>query len=305
MGTPQFAVPTLKALVDAGQDILAVISQPDRPSGRGQAVIPTPVKLFALGRKLPVHQPLKMKDPAFLSHLEGLKPGLVVVVAFGRILPPEILKIPKQGCMNVHASLLPQYRGAAPIQWAVINGETETGVTTMVMDEGMDTGPILLQERTAIGPTETAGELADRLSVMGAQLLIRTLERLGKGTLQPIPQDSTQATSAPLLKKDDGKIRWELGAGQIYNLIRGTDPWPGAYTFYKDQRWRVFKARVVDGAEGAGRPGRIVKVDKHEAQVSTGRGVLALLEIQAPNGRRMPFQDYLAGHSVEEGVILK
>jgi methionyl-tRNA formyltransferase len=304
MGTPQFAVPTLKALVDAEEDILAVVSQPDRPAGRGQKVVPPPVKQYALGEGITVLQPLKMKDPAFLSHFEGLKPDLTVVVAFGRILPPEILKVPKLGCVNVHASLLPKYRGAAPIQWAVINGETETGVTTMQMDEGMDTGPILLQERTTIEPTETAGQLADRISIMGTRLLIRTLEMLRKGELKPKPQDPALATYAPLLKKEDGKIRWELKAKQIYNLIRGTDPWPGAYTFYKDQHWRIFKARVVDEEGTSGQAGQIVKVEKREALVSTGRGILALLQLQAPNSRRMTFQEYLAGHPVEEGVIL-
>jgi methionyl-tRNA formyltransferase len=305
MGTPRFAVPTLEGLVTSGEDIVAVVSQPDQPSGRGQKVTPPPVKEYALGKGLTVLQPLKMKDPVFLGQLQGLKPDLAVVVAFGRILPPEILKIPSKGCLNVHASLLPKYRGAAPIQWAVINGEAETGVTTMVMDEGMDTGPILLQEKTAIDATETAGQLADRLSVMGARLLIRTLEMLKRGESRPQPQDSALAATAPLLKKEHGKIRWEQEAGQIYNFIRGTDPWPGAYTFYKEERWRIFKARVVEGAKESGRPGQIVKVEKSGAQVSTGRGVLALEEIQAPNSRRMTFREYLAGHSIEEGVALQ
>ncbi len=305
MGTPRFAVPTLEGLVTSGEDIIAVVSQPDQPAGRGQKVTPPPVKEYALGKGLTVLQPLKMKDPTFLGHLQGLKPDLAVVVAFGRILPPEILKIPGRGCVNVHASLLPKYRGAAPIQWAVINGETETGVTTMVMDEGMDTGPILLQEKTTIPTTETAGQLADRLSVMGARLLIRTLEMLKGGEFRPQPQDSALATYAPLLKKEHGKIRWEQEASQIYNFIRGTDPWPGAYTFYKEERWRIFKARVMEGAKESGRPGQIVKVEKPGAQVSTGRGILALEEIQAPNSRRMTFQEYLAGHPVEEGVILR
>ncbi len=305
MGTPRFAVRTLEGLVGSGEDIIAVVSQPDQPAGRGQKVTPPPVKEYALGKGLPVLQPLKMKDPTFLGHLQGLKPDLAVVVAFGRILPPEILKIPRRGCVNVHASLLPKYRGAAPIQWAVINGETETGVTTMVMDEGMDTGPILLQEKTTIQATETAGQLADRLSVMGARLLIRTLEMLKCGEFHSRPQDSALATYAPLLKKEHGKIQWEQEASRIYNFIRGTDPWPGAYTFYKEERWRVFKARVVARDEGSGRPGQIVKVEKPGAQVSTGRGILALEEIQAPNSRRMTFQEYLAGHPVEEGVILQ
>lgn len=305
MGTPQFAVPTLEGLVRSGQDIIAVVSQPDQPAGRGQQVTPPPVKEYALGKGLTVLQPLKMKDPIFLGHLQGLKPDLAVVVAFGRILPPEILKIPRLGCVNVHASLLPKYRGAAPIQWAVIHGETETGVTTMMMDEGMDTGPILLQERTTIPATETAGQLADRLSVMGVRLLIQTLEILKRGEFRPTPQDSALATYAPLLKKEHGKIHWEQEASQIYNLIRGTDPWPGAYTFYKEERWRVFKARVVARDGGSGHPGQIVKVEKLDARVSTGKGILALEEIQTPNSRRMTFQEYLAGHSVEEGVILK
>ena len=305
MGTPRFAVPTLEGLVTSGENIIAVVSQPDQPAGRGQKVTPSPIKEYALGKGLTVLQPLKMKDPAFFSHLQGLKPDLAVVVAFGRILPPEVLKVPRLGCVNVHASLLPQYRGAAPIQWAVIHGETETGVTTMVMDEAMDTGPILLQEKTTIPATETAGQLADRLSVMGARLLIRTLEMLKRGEIQPRPQDPALATYAPLLKKEHGKIRWEQEAIQIYNLIRGTDPWPGAYTFYNEERWRVFKARVVDGDKGSGRPGQIVRAEKQGAQVSTGWGILAIEEIQTANSRRMTFQEYLAGHPVEEGVILQ
>jgi methionyl-tRNA formyltransferase len=305
MGTPRFAVPTLEGLVTSGEDIVAVVSQPDQPAGRGQKVTPPPVKEYALGKGLAVLQPLKMKDPTFLGHLQGLKPDLAVVVAFGRILPPEILKIPRLACVNVHASLLPKYRGAAPIQWAVINGETETGVTTMMMDEGMDTGPILLQEKTAIQATETAGQLADRLSIMGARLLIQTLEILKRAGLQPRPQDSALATYAPLLKKEHGKIRWEQEARQVYNLIRGTDPWPGAYTFYKEERWRIFKARIMEDGKESGRPGQIVKVEKAEVQVATGRGILSLEELQTPNSRRMTFQEYLAGHPVEEGVILQ
>jgi methionyl-tRNA formyltransferase len=304
MGTPRFAVPTLEGLVTSREDIVAVVSQPDQPAGRGQKVTPPPVKEYALGKGLTVLQPLKMKDPTFLGQLQGLKPDLAVVVAFGRILPPEILKIPRLACVNVHASLLPKYRGAAPIQWAVMNGETETGVTTMMMDEGMDTGPILLQERTGIAPEETAGQLAYRLSELGAQLLIRTLELLKQGQIEPRPQDPALATYAPLLKKEHGKIRWEDTARKIHDLVRGTDPWPGAYTIYKDQHWRIFKIRVVNEDQTVGKPGQILKVEKRRAQVAAGRGVLAIEELQAPNSRHMKFQDYLAGHPVEEGVIL-
>jgi len=309
MGTPRFAVPTLEVLVASGEDIVAVVSQPDRPAGRGQEVVSPAVKEYALRKGFIVLQPQKMKDPAFLTRFQGLKPDLAVVVAFGRILPPELLKVPRLGCVNVHASLLPKYRGAAPIQWAVSNGEPETGVTTMYIDEELDTGPILLQEKTAIQATETAGQLADRLSVMGAQLLIRTLEMLKRGELQPRPQDPALATYAPLLKKEHGRIRWELEARQIYNLVRGTDPWPGAYTFYKEQRWKVLKVRVIQedrsGLGGLGRPGQIVKIEKQGAQVLTGRGILALEELQPAGGRRMIFQEYLAGHPVEEGIILQ
>lgn len=305
MGTPRFAVPSLEALIDSGEEVVAVVCQPDRPAGRGQALAAPPVKEFAVGRGLPVFQPQKMKDPAFLAWLEGLKPDLIVVVAFGRILPPAVLKIPRLGCMNVHASLLPKYRGAAPIQWAVINGESMTGVTTIYMDEGMDTGPILLQESTTIKPAETAGQLAERLSVLGAQLLTRTIGGLKRGEIQPRPQDEASATYAPLLKKEDGKIHWERTARQIHNLVRGTDPWPGAYTFYKELRWRLFKTTVEDEDVMVGSPGQIKKVEKHGVRVATGRGMLVIEELQPANGRRMRFQEYLAGHPVEEGVILQ
>ncbi len=304
MGTPRFAVPSLEILSNRGEEIAAVVTRPDKPSGRGQQVVPSPVKACALRRGFSLLQPAKMKDAGFLGELKRLNADLVVVVAFGRILPAEVLKIPRLGCVNLHASLLPKYRGAAPIQWAVINGETETGVTTMVMDEGMDTGPILLQEKTAIPEEETAGRLAERLSVLGSELLARTVKELGEGALKALPQDDSQASLAPMLKKEDGRIEWTRQARPIYNLIRGADPWPGAFTHYQGRRWRILRARIIDAERRFESPARILQVEKDEVHVATGGGILAILELQPENGRRMTVREYLAGHAVRPGALL-
>jgi len=303
MGTPDFAVPSLEALLKSGDDVVGVVTQPDRPKGRGQSLAPSPVKLVALREHIPILQPTKMKDPDFLAALASWKPDLIVVAAFGRILPPAILSLPPKGCINVHGSLLPKYRGAGPIQWAIINGETETGITTMLMDEGMDTGAMLLQEKIAIEPGDTAGSLSPRLALLGARLLVETVQRLKAGTLESNVQDHALATMAPLLKKEDGAIDWRLPAAVLANRIRGLTPWPGAYTFLGQDRWMLYCA-VALTEQAAEIPGRITAVKKDEIHVATGEGILAVRELQPANSRRMTVAQYLAGHSLEVGLQL-
>jgi methionyl-tRNA formyltransferase len=303
MGTPEFALPGLNALYQSGHTIPAVVTQPDRPKGRGEHLAPPPAKVMAERFGLPVLQPARMKDPAFLARLRVLKPDMIIVVAFGRILPPEILDLPPRGCINLHASLLPKYRGAAPIQWAIINGEQETGVTTIRMDPGMDTGDILLHERVSILPEDTAGSLSVRLAERGADLMLRTLKGIESGEIVPVPQNSSEATMAPMLEKEVGEIDWAQPAVAIANRIRGLSPWPGAYTFYQDERWRIWKAVPLDQTSEV-MSGTILQVGRESLPVATGRGLLEILEMQPENGRRMSVRDFLAGHSVEEGVVL-
>ncbi|OGW48402.1 MAG: methionyl-tRNA formyltransferase [Nitrospirae bacterium RBG_19FT_COMBO_58_9] len=304
MGTPDFAVASLEALLKSGDSVVGVITQPDRPKGRGQVFTPSPVKLLAQRAQIPLLQPLKMKDPEFLQALARWKPDLIAVTAFGRILPPAILSLPPGGCINVHGSLLPKYRGAGPIQWAIINGETETGITTMLMDEGMDTGAMLLQEAIPITPDDTAGTLSPRLAELGGRLLVETILRLKAGTLVPQPQDSSQATLAPLLKKEDGVIDWALPATALANRVRGLSPWPGAYTIAAGgDRWTIWRALALPGP--VTKPsGVVVAVTNEAIHVSTGEGVLAVTELQPANSRRMAVSQYLAGHPVAVGLKL-
>lgn len=304
MGTPEFAVPSLDALLKSGDDVVGIVTQPDRPKGRGQALTFSPVKQVALRESIAILQPTKMKDPEFLAALTAWKPDVIAVAAFGRILPPVILSLPPNGCINVHGSLLPKYRGAGPIQWAIINGETETGITTMLMDEGMDTGAMLLQEAIPIEPDDTAGSLSPKLAELGGRLLVQTIAQLKAGSLIPRPQDHTKATMAPLLKKEDGVIDWSLPALSIANRIRGLTPWPGAYTFFGADRWMIIKA-VASAEQSREAPGRIVAVTKDAITVSTGEGSLTLQEIQPANSRRMTTAQYLAGHSVQVGQELR
>ena len=303
MGTPDFAVPSLEALLKSDDPIVGIVTQPDRPKGRGQRLFPSPVKVVAQREGIPLLQPMKMKDPKFMTELSAWKPDVIVVAAFGRILPPSILSLPPGGCINVHGSLLPKYRGAGPLQWALINGETETGITTMLMDEGMDTGAMLLQEAITIGSEDTAGTLSPRLADLGGRLLVETLTRLKTGTLTPRPQDHDKATLAPLLKKEDGIINWTMPATSIANRIRGLTPWPGAYTFSKMNRWTISRASVLDEATTLD-PGQITALAKDAIHVATGVGVLAIRELQPANGRRMPAAQYLAGHPLQIGMQL-
>ena len=304
MGTPDFAAASLEALLKSDDSVVGVVTQPDRPKGRGQILTPSPVKLLAQGEKIPLLQPLKMKDPEFLQALVGWKPDLIAVAAFGRILPPAILSLPPHGCINVHGSLLPKYRGAGPIQWAIINGETETGITTMLMDEGMDTGAMLLQEALSITADDTAGTLSPRLAKLGGRLLVETIVRLKAGTLVPQPQDSSQATLAPLLKKEDGAIDWALPATVLANRVRGLSPWPGAYTpMAGGDRWTIWRALALPSSVTSP-PGVIVAITNEAIHVATGEGVLAVMELQPANGRRMAVSQYLAGHPILVGFQL-
>lgn len=311
MGTPEFAVPSLEALLRSGDEVVGVVTQPDRPKGRGQDVMSPPVKQLAGRSDIPVLQPTKMKDPAFLAALQAWQPDLIAVAAFGRILPPAILSLPPRGCINVHGSLLPKYRGAAPIQWAIINGERETGITTMLMDEGMDTGAMLLQEAIPIESDDTGGSLGAKLAQVGARLLIETLRQLKAGQLRLIVQDHGQATLAPILKKEHGLIDWNLGAAALANRVRGLAPWPGAYTFarhhHQVERWNIWEARTsepVDAVGHAGQAGTITKVEKDRFLVATGEGMLAITALQPAGSRRMTVAQYLAGHPIAPGVLL-
>jgi methionyl-tRNA formyltransferase len=304
MGTPDFASASLEALLRSDNSVVGVVTQPDRPKGRGQTLTPSPVKLLAQRAQIPLLQPLKMKDPGFLQALAGWKPDLIAVAAFGRILPPAILSLPPRGCINVHGSLLPKYRGAGPIQWAIINGETETGITTMLMDEGMDTGAMLLQEAIPITPDDTVGTLVPRLAELGGRLLVETITRLKAGTLVPQPQNASLATLAPLLNKEDGVIDWALPAIALANRVRGLSPWPGAYTTTTGgDRWMIWQALALPGPVTKP-PGIIVAVTTKAIHVATGEGVLAVTELQPANSRRMAVSQYLAGHPIVVGERL-
>lgn len=303
MGTPEFAVPSLEALLRSDDQVVGVVSQPDRPKGRGQQLVAPPVKLVAERAGIPVLQPLKIRTPEFLQALAAWQPDVIAVTAFGRILHAPILQLPPKGCVNVHGSLLPKYRGAAPVQWAIINGETETGITTMLMDEGMDTGPMLLRGKLDISPDDTTGTLAPRLAELGGKLLAETLAQLKAGRLTPTKQDDAHATMAPLLKKEDGLIDWTMSATAIANRVRGLSPWPGAYTFLGNERWNVWKA-VSNGRTVTDKPGTVVAVEKQSLLVATGEGVLDVREIQTANSKRMSVSQFLAGHKVTAGVQL-
>ena len=303
MGTPDFAVPPLQALQANGHRVMAVVTQPDRPKGRGRRLTPPPVKKTAAALGIPVLQPETVRTDAFHQKMKELVPDLFVVVAFGQILPQSLLDIPAIGAINVHASLLPSYRGAAPIQWAIINGDRETGVTTMMMDKGMDTGDILLMDKTAIGADETAAELHDRLNEMGAAILIKTLARLQDESLKRTPQDHERATYAPMLKKKDGEVDWSLPAERIECQIRGMTPWPGVFTFSDGMRLKIYKARVLE-REISVPPGTILECMPGELRVATGKSALAISEIQGESGKRLPIDDFLCGCQLPDGTCL-
>ncbi len=307
MGTPIFSVPFLDALIKSGREVALVITQPDKPKGRGQKLMPPPVKEFALSHDISVLQPDKLSEVSVAESIRKINPEFIVVVAYGRIIPSAILKIPEKGCINVHASLLPEFRGASPIQWAIINGCTVSGVTTMLMDETLDTGDMLLQEKVKIDRTDTAGSLFNKLSETGPGLLIKTLNGLESGEVLPIPQNHEKASYAPLIKKEDGIINWKESSENIYNKIRGFDPWPGAYTFYRGKRWRIWKAEVQDVLPAKlteSRHGDIIDVLADGIVVADGDGAIKIQEFQPEGKRRMRVEEYLRGHKVEKGVIL-
>ncbi len=308
MGTPDFSTPCLEALVKAGHDVVGAVSQPDKPQGRGRKLVPTQVKQAAMRLGLPVFQPEKLRDGEFERILLGVDPELIVVVAYGKILPKFVLDYPKYGCINVHASLLPKYRGAGPIQRAIIDGEKVTGVTTMYMSEGLDEGDILLSRATEIAPDETAGELFERLSELGAELLIETIEEIESGRAVRTKQDDALSSYAPMLKKEDGDIDWNKTAAEIVNLVRGTNPWPMAYTRYEGETMKVISARADGGAE-SGEPGKILEIvnnpDKSKSlAVGCADGRVLIDELQFKGGKRMAVRDYLNGHEIKTGVIL-
>ncbi len=299
MGTPAFAVPSLERTVEAGHEVIAVFTQPDRPKGRGQKDAMSPVKEAALRLGLAVHQPERVRRPEVVEQLRAMAPEAMVVVGYGQIIPKAILDIPPQGIINVHASLLPKYRGAAPIQWAIARGETSTGVTTMRINEGLDTGDMLLKWETAIGPEENAVELGQRLAVAGADLLVRTLAELS--TIQPEPQDDSQATYAPILKKEDGKIDWTLSAREILNRIRGFEPWPGGYGFLRGQRLQIWSAAVGDQKLP---PGALRAVN-HKLYAGCGRGEsIELREVQLEGKKRMPAAAFMNGFPLSGDEVL-
>jgi len=303
MGTPDFAVPSLKKLSESGHAVALAVCQPDRPRGRGRKVMPPAVKQAALDLNIEVIQPESVKAPGFFELLADYTPDLYVVVAFGQILPKTLLKMPRLGTINVHASLLPKYRGPAPIQWAIINGEKETGITTMFMDEGLDTGDILLTAKTVIEPDETAATLHDRLADLGADLLIKTVHGFEDGSIRPIPQDGRQATYAPLLKKEDGRIDWKKPAQAIDALVRGMTPWPGAFTFHGNHRLKIYRVRAVD-KEVTAAPGTVIRGFPDELQIAAGQGVLSILEIQGASGKRLSIPDFLRGYPLPPGSLL-
>jgi methionyl-tRNA formyltransferase len=300
MGTPQFAVPTLKALLASGEEVVAVVTQPDRPSGRGRKVVAPPVKELALAAGLPVLQPARIRGEDFLARIDEFSPDLLVVTAYGRILPGPLLSLPPLGTINVHASLLPSYRGAAPVQWAIIRGETETGITIMQMDEGLDTGDILLTGSIPIAPEDTAGTLAPKLAELGGRLLVHSLELLHQDRLVRQPQNNSLATLAPPLNKDQGRIDWRQPAAEIANLIRGLDPWPTAYTMLAGKRLRLFAPAVIEGRPAE--PGTLCRADAQGLLIAAGRDYLRVSEVQLEGARRMPVQSFLQGRPLETGL---
>ena len=302
MGTPEFALPTLKSLHQSSHSILAVITQPDRPKGRGQKLLVSPIKKYALDSDLLILQPKTVNDPKFIESLKKNQPDIIIVVAFGQILSDTFLKIPKQFCINLHSSLLPKYRGAAPIHRAILNGEKKSGVTTIIMDKGMDTGDILLIQETPIHETDTAQTLHDTLSKMGGALVLETLKRLVENTLLPIQQDHSQVTYAPKLKKEEGLIHWDQSATTLYNKVRGLTPWPGTYTLLNKKRLRILKVQVGEGSHDDS-PGKVARVTDVGIEVGTGQGRLIITEIQPAGKKSMPTKSFLAGHKVERGTL--
>ena len=300
MGTPDFAQESLKALYEEGHNIIAVVTNPDRPKGRGMKLVPSPVKEYALTKNIPILQPEKIRNNIeFIDIIKELEPEYICVVAYGKILPKELLEIPNKGCINVHGSLLPKYRGAAPIQWAVLNGDKETGITTMYMDEGMDTGDIILKEKVEIGEDETTGELWNRLAIIGGKLLAQTIEQIEKG-IAPREKQIGEYSMAPMLSKEMAKIDWEkMSSLEIKNLVRGLNPIIGAYTIINGKKIKLWKVKIVEEIENNKKPGEIVLADeKNGLHIKTIDGVIAVEELQAENSKKMDSRDFLRGNKL-------
>ncbi len=310
MGTPDFAVETLKILAESRHEVVGVVTQPDKPRGRSGKLQITPVKETALQYEIPVYQPERVKEPEFIQTLQDLVPDVIVVVAFGQILPKAILQLPKYGCINVHASLLPKLRGAAPIQWSVINGDSESGVTIQQMDEGLDTGDMLLVRKYTLDAKETGGSLFDRLASFGGPMVLEVLEQAEAGTLQPVPQNHEEHTYAKMLSKETGHIDFAQSAVQIERLIRGLNPWPSAYAYLGDKMIKLWSAEVIpseraaDHGLGSAKPGIVVVVNKQDFVIQTGDGYLAVQEVQLAGKKRMDTESFLRGYSLTEGTKL-
>lgn len=308
MGSPEFAVPSLTAVMDAGFDVVGVATQPDKKKGRSKKPLPTPVKEFALSKSITVYEPVSLRTPEFVETLRSLKPDVIVVVAYGKILPKAVLDLPPLGCVNVHGSILPALRGAAPVNWAIINGDAEAGVSTMLLDEGMDTGAVFLTESTPIGADETAEELKTRLSGLGSKLLVETLKRLVADDegIEAVAQDDALATYAPILKKEDGRIEWTLPAEELARRVRGLSPWPGTYTTLNAKKLSIHMARAIEGgANDSEAVGSVVECDDTVAVVC-GRGLLKIEALQLEGKRRMEAKEFLRGYGRDKmlGAVL-
>lgn len=304
MGTPEFAVPSLKMLVEEGYEIAAVVTQPDKPKGRGNKMAAPPVKEFALEHNIEVLQPQKIKTPEFVETIRAIKPDLLVTAAYGKILSKDLLEVPPFGCINVHGSLLPAYRGAAPINWAVINGEKATGITTMFTDVGLDTGDMLLAKEIAIDPDMSVGELHDKMAVLGAEVLKDTLAALKSGELERKPQEDALSSYAPLMTKELGLIDWNKSAQQIHDLVRGTDPWPGAYTFLNGNRMRIWRTALIPGKTSDLAAGQIEEVNNDGILIKCTDGYILVKELQFDSSKRMSVSDYIKGHKIDAGEKL-
>ncbi len=301
MGTPDFAAASLEALIASRHEIQAVVTQPDKPKGRKGELTPSPVKVVAEGKGIKVYQPLKVRDEEFVKTLRAYNPDVMVVVAFGQIIPLSILKMPKYGCVNIHGSLLPKYRGAAPIQWAVLDGEKETGITTILMDEGIDTGDILLKKTIQIDTDETSGSLFDKLMALGAKAILETLDELEKGSLTPTKQGESPTAYAKMLTKAMGLIDFTKSAKELDCFVRGMDPWPSAYTLLAGKTLKLWKVRVV---EGGGKAGSVIEIGKESFTIACGEGAIEVLEVQLEGKKRMSAGDFLKGSSLNIGQEL-
>lgn len=302
MGTPDFAVGTLEKIIEAGHEVVLVVTQPDKPKGRGNTMQFPPVKECALSHNIEVFQPRKIREAENVEYLKRYEPDMIVVAAFGQILPKDILDMPKFACINVHASLLPKYRGAAPIQWSILNGDEFTGVTIMRMDVGMDTGDMIAKRQIRIAEDETGGSLFDKLAVLGAELCVETMERIERGEVEYIPQNHDEATHVSMISKEQGIIRWNRGAKEIERQIRGLNPWPSAYTYLDGKTFKIWKASVT-GENTLEEPGCVIRVTKDAMEVATGEGVLSLQEVQLEGKKRMEIDAFLRGYKVEEGTF--